>query len=462
MHVLTKSVKEAKGGKHDQPAATETESTRPYAPSLSDVDTLISSGALDRLSTNAPTQAADGEACVGYLSKKAGGKHVERVVHPMGGGLQGIDFGKMIGSQWRKRYFVLSPGSSTLSYYKHQSAYTKGRAALGSLELKGCTVFLKEVHNGVFRFTAASAERELKLRAYSEKEYNMWVEHLRPHAAQFRELTADAEGEDGGLPEDQDLDDDDDADDELDESGKVRDRSATAAPSSRDRGKSTALGVLGAALGRDRGKSTSGPTSAGAARDRGASTAVRDAGRVGDFEGYLEKKQGGKDGRSTSLFGLDKQLGKWERRYFVLAADSDELRYYPSPKEYLAQRAASGSLSLAGAVVSKKGDPKDLAKGRHRFTVYSGTDTRTRGSRELKLRADAEADCQGWIEALTRAGRARDADPSDRAEDEGFYTDDDLSEDEDPAAPGNPFNTAPGISATLPALPPPAPGEMGK
>jgi len=135
---------------------------------------------------------------------------------------------------------------------------------------------------------------------------------------------------------------------------------------------------------------------------------------AGDLEGYLDKKQGGKEAGSapptkrssiTSLFGrrasieLEKALGKWERRYFVLAAQSDELQYYASAHEYLAQRPPLGTLSLAGSTVAIKASAKDAARGWHRLTVHANT-------RELKLRADAVDDCRLWVETLTREGRA--------------------------------------------------------
>mmetsp|Transcript_52255 Transcript_52255/g.135467 ORF Transcript_52255/g.135467 Transcript_52255/m.135467 type:complete len:421 (+) Transcript_52255:20-1282(+) len=412
MNVLERSAKDGKQA--EQAASREASKSKSGKAgySLAGIDALLNTGALDRISTSQEEGQATREAITGYLSKKAGGKHEAKTVH-------------LLKSAWRRRFFVLEPNSSKLSYYKKEDSWKNGRAALGEIELTGSsTLFLKEVHNSVFRFTAATDSRELKMRASSEADYLKWTGALRPLVSHFRELIHDAEDE---QPEEAaEIDDDDDDDDEFDAEGNMRDRSATTA-----RSRSTTFGGL--SLGRDRGKS-----SGVVGRDRAASSLISPEGRPGDIEGWLEKKQGGKEGRSTSFLGkFDKQLGKWERRYFVLIADTCELRYYTSPNEYLAKRAPHGSVSLAGASVSIKGDPKDVAKGRHRFTVHTS-------ARELKLRADAIADCQGWVEALTREGRAC-------LDGGGGGEDEELSDDETLDSPRNPFG------GPMPAPPPQPP-----
>ena len=66
-----------------------------------------------------------------------------------------------------ERFFVLT--HTQLTYYKHEAALDTGKSELGRLDVRGCTLFLKEVRQGgVFRFTIASADRELKLRAASD------------------------------------------------------------------------------------------------------------------------------------------------------------------------------------------------------------------------------------------------------------------------------------------------------
>jgi hypothetical protein len=92
------------------------------------------------------------------------------------------------------------------------------------------------------------------------------------------------------------VDDADDADDGVfarsDGASSARARSATAAARERS--------VTGAG-GRDRGISSA--LGLSSARARGATFVVPE-GRPGDIEGFLEKKQGGKEGKSSTMFGL--------------------------------------------------------------------------------------------------------------------------------------------------------------
>lgn len=96
----------------------------------------------------------------GYLEKKAGGK--------------AFDKKRRIMESWTKRYFVLPPGKTVLSYYKTEAAHMEKGTPLGFVDLKGGTCFLKEVKSGQYRFTVRTSARELKLRARSAGEYNAW------------------------------------------------------------------------------------------------------------------------------------------------------------------------------------------------------------------------------------------------------------------------------------------------
>ena len=71
-----------------------------------------------------------------------------------------------------------------------------------------------------------------------------------------------------------------------------------------------------------------------------------------------------------------------------------------SPSDFLAGRAALGSVATAGAAVYvKAAGAKDAKKGVYRFTVKDTT-------RELKLRSDNEADCTAWVQAVTSGAAA--------------------------------------------------------
>ena len=68
-----------------------------------------------------------------------------------------------------------------LSYYKNEAEYTKGKEMLGAVELVGATLFLKTViKDKVYRFTVRSKGRELKLRAANVTDYEAWCEAMKP------------------------------------------------------------------------------------------------------------------------------------------------------------------------------------------------------------------------------------------------------------------------------------------
>jgi hypothetical protein len=48
---------------------------------------------------------------------------------------QGILLRRSVRGRWRRRFFVLDPGQSTLSYYHDQRAHAKGSMPLGSIHL---------------------------------------------------------------------------------------------------------------------------------------------------------------------------------------------------------------------------------------------------------------------------------------------------------------------------------------
>ena len=85
-----------------------------------------------------------------------------------------------------KRWFILAPEASLLRYYKNEAEANKGAAALGEVECRGATVFLKKVDKGgVHRFTVSSDQRALKLRATNKPIFDQWIHALRPFAAGF-------------------------------------------------------------------------------------------------------------------------------------------------------------------------------------------------------------------------------------------------------------------------------------
>ena len=159
MNVLDRSVKEAKGGSTKSKKVKQTNAT------LASLDAALASVDLDDFAAPAATSVV----VQGMLLKKSGGKHRRQ--------------------HWNKRYFHLPPKSSVLSYYKNEAAYENGKDALGSIEVGGATVFQKEkTKGGTHRFTIASSERELKLRAPNDEEYAKWIAAFKPYAAVFRDL----------------------------------------------------------------------------------------------------------------------------------------------------------------------------------------------------------------------------------------------------------------------------------
>ena len=79
----------------------------------------------------------------GWLEKKSGGK-------------DGKAKSKVL-EKWDRRWFALV--GTKLSYYKAEADFIKGRAPLGSLEVSGAQIFLKEVKGTAFRFTVRTSAR---------------------------------------------------------------------------------------------------------------------------------------------------------------------------------------------------------------------------------------------------------------------------------------------------------------
>lgn len=61
----------------------------------------------------------------GILLKKAGGKALDKKTRLV--------------ERWHKRWFVLPPGGTQLSYYKSQALQLEGKPALGCIEVAGST-----------------------------------------------------------------------------------------------------------------------------------------------------------------------------------------------------------------------------------------------------------------------------------------------------------------------------------
>ena len=281
-------------------------------------------------------------ATSGYLHKKSGAAGEERSSSK-------LSMVKSVrGGHWDKRFFLLPPDGIQLSYYKNEEALLAGEPALGSVTVADATMYLKSISKkGAHRFTVRTAEREFKLRADSEADYKQWLHVLRPRVAVFRELV---EGDEEG-------DEDDDDEDET--------------PA--------------------RGRSVS---TAGGGRARQATAAV---GTTSIKEGWLLKKSGGHKKSGGSLSSRARALtlssGSWDKRYFALPLGSTELSYYNSQHEFLASRPALGGVDVAGASLFLK----EIKSGTFRFTVKSET-------RELKLKAESEAEYAAWMAALEGAG----------------------------------------------------------
>lgn len=142
------------------------------------------------------------------------------------------------------------------------------------------------------------------------------------------------------------------------------------------------------------------------------------------MEGYLDKKSGGKVGRSKP-----KLLEKWTRRYFVLpqgvcpansptvlpnadcwtgvAAGGTVLSYYKDESAFSKQAAPLGRVDCRGSSfflkTAKPAVGKQYVDTDFRFTLVAAT-------RALKLKADTAADYQGWLAHIERAGAVVSAD----------------------------------------------------
>ena len=111
-----------------------------------------------------PSDTDPPPTCAGWLDKKSGGKEG----HAKASWLE----------KWDKRYFLLV--GSQMRYYKHEDDHGKHKPSLGSLEIAGARLFLKEVKGSSFRFTVQNHSRELKLRADNAAEYQKWTRALGP------------------------------------------------------------------------------------------------------------------------------------------------------------------------------------------------------------------------------------------------------------------------------------------
>ena len=154
--------------------------------------------------------------------------------------------------------------------------------------------------------------------------------------------------------------------------------------------------------------------------------------------GFLHKKSGGHTGGSKGLMGSMKgalRSDKWDKRYFVLPADSSTLSYYKSEDDFVAGKTPQGSVDIPGATVFlKKVSKARRASGEastYRFTVRAS-------ERELKLRADSEDAYLMWVEGLRpRIALFRELAAADDGDDDGDNGDDgDDDGDDGPEAGG--------------------------
>mmetsp|Transcript_19030 Transcript_19030/g.48718 ORF Transcript_19030/g.48718 Transcript_19030/m.48718 type:complete len:346 (+) Transcript_19030:67-1104(+) len=292
----------------------------------------------------------------GTLLKKSGGKAFEKKSRML--------------EKWTKRWFVLPPGKTVLSYYKNESVFNSGGDPLGSVEVQGATVFLKAVKSGQYRFTVRSASRELKLRAGDAKEYDAWMGALQP-ITEFRE-DAESSMANFSIRDEDDEDFDavgDDVEDEDDDD---------------------VMPPMPPPLPMAPGLSGKSRESLDSSLGGGQSASIGGGQEVGHgMRGQLEKKSGGKQGQSKSKFSL---LGgeKWSKRWFILKPEESVLRYYKSEADAIAGKEALGEQQCQGATVFLKKVEKG---GVHRFTVSSE-------QRALKLRAPNRAIFDQWIYAL--------------------------------------------------------------
>lgn len=102
-------------------------------------------------------------------------------LHKKSGGKEG-DAKLKLFQKWDERYFVLQPGGTVLTYHKSKA----DSEALGCVQCLGANVFLKGVTKDMeYRFTVATKERELKLRAKNKSEYEAWMAALKPVVSDF-------------------------------------------------------------------------------------------------------------------------------------------------------------------------------------------------------------------------------------------------------------------------------------
>ena len=110
--------------------------------------------------------------------------------------------------------------------------------------------------------------------------------------------------------------------------------------------------------------------------------------------GYLHKKSGGHESGGKSLIGKMSSMKvrgeHWSKRYFVMPADAHTMSYYKSEQEFSAGKEKLGEVAVDGATVYLK---KVSTKGKFRFTVRTS-------DRELKLRAENEAEYLPWVQSL--------------------------------------------------------------
>ena len=298
------------------------------------------------------------------------------------GGGKALDKKTRFVNKWHKRWFVLPPTSTVLSYYKSEAASNDGKEALGSIDCAGAVLFLKEVVKGQYRFTIKTAARELKLRAQSAGDFEQWMAVLQPIAASSQEDDTVSERFDSmardisdAIMEEDEIaasDDDDDPDD--------------------------FRGVRNVSL------SSAAPPLASTPGKRG----------------QLEKKSGGKAAKKKS-FSARLVGDKWSKRWFVLPASSSTLSYYKSESEQNNGKEALGTIELQGSKVFLKEVDK---KGVHRFTIKSS-------ARELKLRATNEDEYNSWVAVFRPFVASFEDDPTESVRGTLNNEPDDFDDDDD-------------------------------
>ena len=296
----------------------------------------------------------------GWLEKKSGGKESGKSK-------------KLRGDHWDKRWFALV--GTELSWFKSEQEHADGKAAAGSINCLGSEVFLKEVKGNAFRFTVRTAARELKLRAPSAHEYQLWADALSPLAGQVGEIG--------------------------------RDLSASV---------DTVRDAASSVCSRDAASSSVASGAGWSGADVASSVASVVPGAT--VSGWLEKKSGGKEGKEKA-----KIMEKWDKRYFALVGS--ELRYWKGEQDALKGKEPVGMLECHEAQVFLK-----EVKGQvFRFTVRST-------ERELKLRASTSREYQAWTAALATFTNQEQGLASERVEEheEEPGEADDLPQVDDPWA----------------------------